>query len=211
MLCRFGCFLRIRRRTHFFSRILPALEAMLGNAQLSGASGPRVSSVAPNSAGASAAAPTGGAALDSLGDYVYETPPGWTATQYSDGMVLMSPASATNERCVVTLWPMRAAGANLLADADSVFRDVYRTYELRNQTVRGTPMPPSIARGTSGQGWDYVIVRKGIAPPGSPESRLGFVLVARLNNRLAVISGVSRDPLISTCFGEYAGSAWPRF
>ena len=119
-------------RNDLLSRNLSALEAMLGNAQLSGASGPPASSVTPNGAGASAAAPTGGAALDSLGDYVYETPPGWTATQYPDGMVLMSPTSATNERCVVTLWPMRAAGANLLADADSVFRDVYRTYELRN-------------------------------------------------------------------------------
>jgi hypothetical protein len=36
-------------------------------------------------------------------------------------------------------------------------------------------------------------------------------MVAKLNNRLAVISGISRDPLVSTCFGELAYSAWPRF
>lgn len=147
----------------------------------------------------------------SLGEYVYALPPGWNATQYSDGIVLMSPPSVTNERCVVTLWPMRPAGANLLSDAFNTFRDVYGTYDLRNMTTRGTEMPESVARGTSGQGWDYVIVRKGVAPRGSPESRLGFVMVARLNNRLAVISGVSKDPLVSTCFGELAYNAWPRF
>jgi hypothetical protein len=106
---------------------------------------------------------------------------------------------------------MRPAGANLLSDAFNTFRDVYKTYELRSQTTRGTPMPSSVVRGTSGQGWDYVVVRKGVAPPGSPESRLGFVFVAKLNNRLAVISGVSKDPLVSTCFGELAYNAWPRF
>jgi hypothetical protein len=146
-----------------------------------------------------------------LGEYVYALPPGWNATQYSDGIVLMSPPSVTNERCVVTLWPLRPAGANLLGDAYNIFRDVYKTYELRSQTNRGTPMPSSVVRGTSGQGWDYVVVRKGIAPPGSPEARLGFVFVAKLSNRLAVISGVSKDPLVSTCFGELAYNAWPRF
>ena len=153
----------------------------------------------------------GGPPLASLADYVFSAPPGWTATQYPDGLVLMSPISATNERCVMTLWPMRPAGANLLNDAEMIFRDVYKTYELRSMTVRGTPMPSSLVRGTSGQGWEYVIVRRGIAPPGSPESRLGFVFVAKLNNRLAVISGVSRDPLVSTCMGELGHNAWPKF
>jgi hypothetical protein len=36
-------------------------------------------------------------------EYIYVTPPGWNATQYPDGFVLMSPPSVTNERCVVTL------------------------------------------------------------------------------------------------------------
>lgn len=146
-----------------------------------------------------------------LGDYVYAVPQGWNATRYPDGIVLMSPPSATNERCIVTLWPMRPAGPNLLNDAYKAFSEVYKAYELRNQTTRGSQMPSSDVRGTSGQGWDYVVVRRGIAPRGSPESRLGFVMVAKLNDRLAVISGVSKDPLVSTCFGELAYNAWPRF
>ena len=72
-------------------------------------------------------------------------------------------------------------------------------------------MPSSIVHGVSGQGWEYVIVRRGVAPRGSPESRLGFVFVAKLNSRVAVISGVSKDPLVSTCMGELAHNAWPRF
>jgi len=108
----------------------------------------------------------------------------------------MSPASVTNERCVVTISPMRpSSGGNLLAEADSVFRDVYRQYDLRNMTTRGSPMPNSIVHGVSGQGWEYVIIRRGVAPRGSPESRLGFVFVAKLESRLAVISGVSKTHL----------------
>jgi hypothetical protein len=37
-------------------------------------------------------------------------------------------------------------------------------------------------------------------------------MVARLNNRLAVISGLSKDPLVSACMGEnLASTVWPRF
>src|SRR5262249_31213669 len=85
-------------------------------------------------------------------EYGDTPPPGWTTKQYPDGIVLMSPVSATNEVCVVTVWPMRPAGTNLLADASSIFQDVYKTYEPRTQTNRGTPMPSSVVRGTSGQG-----------------------------------------------------------
>src|SRR5438445_2339023 len=104
-----------------------------------------------------------------------------------------------------------STGGTLLAEADNVFRDVYRQYDLKNMTNRGTQMPNSIVHGFSGQGWEYVIIRRGVAPRGSPESRLGFVFVAKLDSRLAVISGVSKDPLVSTCLGELAHNAWPRF
>ena len=146
-----------------------------------------------------------------VNEYVYALPPAWTATPYPDGLVLMSPPSATNERCVFTVWPMRPSGTNLLRDASSAFQEIYRQYEPRNLTVRGTPMPSTVARGMSGQGWEYVLVKRGVAPPGSPESRLAFVLAIKLRDRLAVISGVSRDPLVSTCMGELAGNVWPRF
>jgi len=113
---------------------------------------------------------------------------------------------------VVTISPMRpSSGGNLLAEADSIFRDVYKAYQPAAMTNRGTQMPASIVHGVSGQGWEYVIIRRGIAPRGSRESRLGFVFAARLDSRLAVISGVSKDPLVSTCMGELAHNFWPRF
>ena len=193
------------------SKNLPALEAMVRTATFSDVPQSHASS-APNPGADSSGGPqTDAASAATLGEYVYTAPAGWTRSQYVDGIVLMSPASVTNERCVVTLRPMRPAGGDLLGDANNIFQDVYKTYELRSQTNRGTPMPQSVVRGTSGQGWDYVMVRRGIAPRGSPESRLGFVFVAKLNDRLAVISGVSRDPLVSTCFGELASNAWPAF
>ncbi len=199
-------------RADLASRNLPALEAMLRGAKFTEAAQPPASAGAPsdggNSSAASAASAAGQATLD---DYVFTKPPGWTADKYTDAIVLMSSASVTNEKCVVTLFPMRTPSANLLADAYSAFQDVFKNFRLTNQTVRNTPMPQSVVRGTSGQGWDYVIIRKGIAPPNSPESRVGMIFVAKLNNRLAVISGVSRDPLISTCFGELQANAWPRF
>ena len=71
--------------------------------------------------------------------------------------------------------------------------------------------------GLSGQGWEYLIVKRGIrhagfAPNGQPwETFVGFVFVARLNDRVAVISGFSRDSLVSNCFGELGRNVWPRF
>jgi hypothetical protein len=207
-------------RPDLLARNLPALDAMLRNAQFSAgpssapAAGAQGSPSSDASGGSNVPAPpprAAGGAAASLSDYVFATPPGWTANQYSDGIVLMSPESATNERCLMTLWPMRATTGDLIGAANSIFQEVYRGYRLVNETVRRTPMPPSIVRGTSGQGWDYVVVRRGIAPPNSPESRLGFVFVAKLNNRLAVISGLSRDPLVSSCMGELVSNAWPKF
>ncbi len=200
-----------RTRPTLVPRSLPAIEAMMSNAILAGVPLAPGSSEPPSGAGSLASPQANVASPASLGEYVYATPPRWTTTNYPDGIVLASPASATNEMCLITLSPMRLAGTSLQSDANNIFRDVFKAYELRDLTTRGTPMPQSVVRGLSGQGWDYVIVRRGIAPPGSPESRLGFVFVARLNNRLAVISGVSRDPLVSTCMGELVSNAWPRF
>jgi len=158
-------------------------------------------------------AQTGGG--NSLGDYVFTAPQGWATSHYPDGIVLTSPGSATGEHCMISMWPMRPAGQNLLRDADTAFQQIFSTYEARNQTSRGTDLRPSIIQGLSGQGWEYLILKRGIGKPRMGqttfESLLGFVFVARLNNQLAVISGLSKDPLVSTCMGELAHDAWPEF
>lgn len=191
---------------------LRTVEAMLTNAALSGATAPGAAAPANGNNNAPAApAATGG--TGTLDDYVYTVPAGWTAQRFPDGIVLSSPFSSTQEKCFISMWPMRPAGADLLQDANNAFRDVWlRNYVLRNQTPAGFAFPESTIHGASGQGWEYVIVRRGIAPPNSRESRLGFVMVARLDNRVAVISGLSKDPLVSACMGEnLATTVWPKF
>lgn len=198
------------------ARNLPAVEAMLTRASLKGASAPPAVSNPPNGnapAGNASGRP-GATGLATLDEYVFTAPAGWAAQKLSDAIMLSSPPSETNEKCLLYLMPMRPASTNLLQDAYNAFRDVWlRGFVLRNQTPAGFAFPESIIHGYSGQGWEYVIVRKGIAQPNNPqESRLGFVMVAKLDNRLAVISGLSKDPLVSACMGENRGTTnWPKF
>jgi hypothetical protein len=193
------------------TRNLPAIEAMVGGARLEGAAGAPASSSAPPPAVGSAPAPATAPGPATLDDYIFTAPAGWNAKRNADAIILESPLLGTSEKCFIFLWPMRPAGADLVADANSAFAFAWGGMELRNRDGRGGDMPPVTVRGTSGQGWDYVMVRRGISPRGSPETRLGFTLVAKLNDRLAVISGLSKDPMVSACFGELQASLWPRF
>jgi hypothetical protein len=199
------------------ARNLPAVEAMLTRASLKGASAPPAISNAPSGnapAGNASGGAPGAVGLATLDEYVFTAPAGWAAQKLSDAIMISSPPSETNEKCLLYLMPMRPAGANLLQDANNAFRDVWlRNFVLRNQTPAGFAFPESIIHGYSGQGWEYVIIRRGIAQPNNPqESRLGFVMVAKLDNRLAVISGLSKDPLVSACMGENRGTTnWPKF
>jgi hypothetical protein len=195
---------------------LPAVNAMLARASLKGGSAPPAVSNAPNgnAPDGNASGRPGATGLATLDEYVFTAPAGWAKQKLSDAIMLSSPPSETNEKCLLYLMPMRPASSNLLQDAYNAFRDVWlRGFVLRNQTPAGFAFPESIIHGYSGQGWEYVIVRKGIAQPNNPqESRLGFVMVAKLDNRIAVISGLSKDPLVSACMGENRGTTnWPKF
>jgi hypothetical protein len=147
----------------------------------------------------------------SLGEYVFSTPQGWAAMQYPDGITLTSPVSATGEKCLIQLWPMRQAGPDLRADANRIFQQVFQAYQPRYRTDRGGDLPPSLIRGISGQGWEYLMVKRGIGMPGPYATLLGFVMVAKLGNYLGVVSGLSKDSLVSTCMGELGPNAWPKF
>jgi len=63
----------------------------------------------------------------SLDDYVFSTPPRWTAMKDATAIALQAPGAATGERCVIQLWPMRSAGANLFVDANSAFMEAFKT------------------------------------------------------------------------------------
>src|SRR5439155_6768306 len=132
-----------------------------------------------------------------------------------DGITLFSPTYKMGERCLLQLWPFQPAGPDLAADAGRAFQRIFSTYEPRAQTSDGSPLPTILTRGRSGQGWDYLILKRGIGKPNGPggpfESLQGFVLVARLSGNIAVVSGLAKAPLVSSCLGELVADVWPRF
>jgi hypothetical protein len=145
----------------------------------------------------------------SLADYGYTIPPGWTPTQYADGTVLGSPVSNTGERCLLQIWPMRTPSGNLAQDAVAAFRQVFSAYQPAESQYATRN---SVIRGTSAQGWDYLMIKNAIRLSGGNYAVLyGFVFVAGLGNRVAVISGISKDPLVSSCFGLNLTDVWPNF
>ena len=156
--------------------------------------------------------PTG---LTSLAQYQYTPPQGWTPHQYPDGITLTAPTSNTGENCQISMWPMRASTGNLQSDADAAFREVFKAFEPRTQTSYGDQVQTVEARGTSGQGWDYLVEKRGIGLPRTAqqtfETLQGFVFVANLNGTVAVVSGISKPPLVSACFGELLNDVWPDF
>ncbi|HEV9035834.1 MAG TPA: hypothetical protein VGQ51_04415 [Puia sp.] len=148
-------------------------------------------------------------AAASLADYGYNIPAGWTPTQYPDGIVLSAPVSNTAERCLLQIWPMRTPSGNLAQDAVTAFRQVFSAYQ---PTESQYATRNSVIRGTSAQGWDYFMIKNAIRlSEGNYQVMWGFVFVAGLGNRVAVISGISKDPLVSSCFGLNLSDVWPKF
>lgn len=151
--------------------------------------------------------PTGPA---SLGEYVYAVPPGWTQKQDPRFVSLFSSVSATGEQCQITMFPLQPSSGDLMKDALVGFQQVFTGWEPRSQTSYG-PLDTSLIRGISGAGWNYVIVKKGIGRHGPYESLMGSLMAAQLNNALALILTISKDPLVSTCLGQNLADAWPDF
>lgn len=146
------------------------------------------------------------------GNYVYVVPPGWTEKTYPDGIVLSSPVYNTGEKCSMTLFPMRASSGNLQNDATLILFETFKGYQL---AASPNATPPSMIRGISSQGWEYFIVKKFIKPAGDYAVIMAFTFVAKLGNQLGVIVGSSKDPMVSSCFGELQtdmrNNVWPKF
>lgn len=153
-------------------------------------------------------------AQGTLDDYVYTAPTGWQTQRFPDGIVL-SATGNNSERCLLQIWPTRPAGANLESDAQAAYQEIFKTYQLVNVSDNGNTLGPTVIRGTSGHGWEYVILKNGIrkAPVGGQRfmTLYGFVFVAKLQGHVGVISGMSKEPLVSACFGESLRNVWPEF
>ena len=144
----------------------------------------------------------------SSGDYIYTVPQGWTVMPQGASTWIVSPPSETGERCTISLWPMLQPGSDVLNDAAAAWGPTFREFSV----------PPGVItqfiRGTAAQGWEYAIVRRDMAPPGSADATVtGFVMMARLGNREAMISWLSKAQLYSSCVQFYTGlpTVWPRF
>lgn len=156
---------------------------------------------APQSAG-------GPASLDS---YIYSIHQGWTRANYPDGIVYGSSLFNNGERCQISIFQMRQASGDLVADARRAYGDIFQTDPFQNNDY---PYPAAtFTRGTSADGWNYFIIQKSIHGRfGDYGTLLGTRLMAvQLGSQVAIITGTGKDPQVSMCFGELVHDEWPQF
>jgi hypothetical protein len=161
------------------------------------------------------AEPTG----NSLANYSYQLPMGWTQRQSSGAIALTSPTyrnanpmarpiDPQTENCQITLLPMRPATGSLGDQAAFTFGQIFRTDPLAPNTS-GLPI---ITNGISPQGWEYILIRKLIGgQEGEARTTGATFLMVKVADEVATVVGVSRDFLWSACFGQQHGDAWPSF
>src|SRR3981081_956071 len=102
---------------------------------------------------------------------------------------------------------MGPAGSNIMTCTNNILFYIYKTYELRSSST-----PGSLIKGISPEGWEYAIVKKAIGKPGGDYATLfGFVFVTKLSNQIAIVSGFSKNLLVSSCFGLMLTDVWPKF
>jgi len=159
-----------------------------------------------NAAPAARPAPSNAAPSGKIPDYVFAVPDGWARQNAPDGIVLVSPVYPGGERCQLSLLAMRPVARGLPDDALNIFRELFRA-----EPLTGDIYPPTkLFRGMSPQGWEYFMVKKPIGPSGGTQFG-AIVLVARVGNNLAAIAGMSKEFLVSNCFGESIRDVWPPF
>jgi hypothetical protein len=93
---------------------------------------------------------------------------------------------------------MRPATSDLQTAANGIFSELFS----KDYMAVTAYTSPSMIRGISPQGWEYFITKQGIRPrAGNFSNVFAFVFVAKLDNQLAVIVGISKDPQVSNYFG----------
>jgi hypothetical protein len=142
-------------------------------------------------------------------EYIYTVPAGWTPQKYQDGgVVITSPVFGTGEKCTISILPMQTLTSDLPTAAQGIFSQMFN----QNYQLVTTYTSPSVMRGISPQGWEYFIIKQGIKPrAGNYSDVFAFVFVAKLGTQLASIVGISKDPLVSNCFGLNLKDVWPKF
>lgn len=153
-------------------------------------------------------APTAQPARASFQEYVYWLPDGWTTMPAGAGQWLVSPASETGERCTLGLWPLVPSSGNLFNDASAAWAQLFRGLEMRPGASE------TLVRAVAPQGWQYVMIGRTLARTGEADANVfGSIMAANVGGRTAVISWLSKAPLMSSCLHFYTGlpKVWPRF
>ena len=74
---------------------------------------------------------------NSLDDYIYQVPNGWQAIRYPDGIVISPISLNSDEKCNISLWPMKPSSGNLSADAATALPGLrlYKGYLPRDGNI----------------------------------------------------------------------------
>ena len=144
----------------------------------------------------------------SLDAYLYTLPPQWTQAASHDRIVLSSPVYNNGERCQITMLPLRPSSQPLALDAVGAFRGLFRVDPL---SVYPSP-PPQLTHGLSPEGWEYFSIHKLVGGQEGEARTIGTILlVAKLGAQVATIVAVSKDFMVSQCFGLLSRDVWPAF
>jgi hypothetical protein len=144
----------------------------------------------------------------SLDMYIFKTPTQWTQSPSPGNIVLLSPTYNNGERCQITMFPLRPFAQPLAAEAVTSFRGIFQADPLGTYP---SP-PPKLERGMSPEGWEFFSIRKLVGGQEGESRTIGVhLLVAKLDNQVAMIVTTSKDFLTSQCFGELHGDVWPTF
>src|SRR2546423_13281630 len=102
--------------------------------------------------------------------------------------------------------PIAPSSGDLFTDANRVWQQNFSAF---GNPVMSTTL---LNRGVSPQGWEYAVVRRGIAAKGSIDpSPEGFAMAvaAKLGDRVATVSWYSGGTLTSSCFVDHHATDFP--
>ncbi len=166
-----------------------------------------------------AAAPA--ASTGNLDEIQFAAPAGWKENRVSGAIQLVDPSGA----CTLAIAAPQPAGKSLEDDADGVFAMAFGGWK---RELEASGPYRKIARGISGDGWEYIKVDSylsrpaGGADPFAKTEMLGLVFAARIGQQTVYVIGTHAGQNSVTtlgaigagtpqCLDEYMSPDWPDF
>lgn len=167
------------------------------------------SSAAVTGESSAAIGATGSVGGGSPGGYNFTPPAQWSQQELHGQIVLTSPVYQNGERCQIVILPMQEAGSARLPDvAIGTFRNIFRADPLASYPSQ----PSRLASGISPGGWEFFTIHKLVGGQEGDGKGIGTILLtAKVGGRVAMIYGISKDFIVSNCFGELVRDVWPGF